>query len=82
MSRALMVIADLENPGEWRPEATVEASVSQWKATPGCGRRSGPCPWCQRPAGDVVFVLSNLGYEPGLTSGSVEAGCRTAEWLD
>lgn len=57
MSRALMVIAEISNPGPWRPEATVEASAI-------VERRSDAVlvpqmAVARRPAGDVVFVVDS-----------------------
>ena len=73
MSRALMVIADLENPGKWRPEATVEATAV-------IERRPGSIvvpvmSVVKRPAGDVVFVLTNTG-EPRVRQQPVRLGQR------
>lgn len=55
MSRALVVLAEIDNPGSWRPEATVEARVL-------VARRSDAViipahSVVQRPAGEVVYVL-------------------------
>jgi len=58
VSRALMAIAEIENPGRWRPEATVEARAV-------VERRPDAIvvpvlSVVRRPAGDVVYVLENL----------------------
>jgi RND family efflux transporter MFP subunit len=57
MSRALVVIADVKNPGAWRPEATVDARL-------GVEQRPDAVvvptlSLVRRPAGDVVFVLDS-----------------------
>jgi RND family efflux transporter MFP subunit len=57
MSRALVVISELTNPGPWRPEATVEASAV-------VERRQGAVVVPQmavarRPAGNVVYIVEN-----------------------
>ena len=57
MSRALVVISDVNNPGDWRPEATVEARlVAQQRP------HAVVVPilsLVRRPAGDVVFVIDS-----------------------
>jgi membrane fusion protein (multidrug efflux system) len=73
MSRALMVIANLENPGKWRPEATVEATVI-------VERRPDAVvvpliSVVRRPAGEVVYVLdSPTGQQ--VRQQRVESGVR------
>jgi len=57
MNRALIVIADVINPGFWRPEATIEARVV-------VERRAGAVvvpgiSIVSRPAGDVVYLLDS-----------------------
>jgi len=57
MSRALVVIAEIENPGKWKPEATVESTVI-------VERRSDAVvvpmiSVVRRPAGEVVYVLED-----------------------
>ncbi len=57
MSRALVVIAEVKNPGDWRPEATVEATVI-------VERRPDTVvvpmiSVVKRPAGEVVYVLDD-----------------------
>ena len=57
MSRALVVIAEVANPGAWRPEATVESTVIVERR-----RDAVVVPMIavvKRPAGDVVYVLDN-----------------------
>jgi membrane fusion protein (multidrug efflux system) len=57
MSRALVVISDVVNPGFWRPEATIEARVVV--------ERRGDAivvpliSVVSRPAGDVVYLLDS-----------------------
>jgi len=57
MSRALVVIAEVSNPGKWRPEATVESMVI-------VERRPDAVvvpmiSVVRRPAGEVVYVLED-----------------------
>ncbi len=57
MSRALVVIAEVKNPGKWKPEATVESTVI-------VERRSDAVvvpmiSIVRRPAGEVVYVLDD-----------------------
>jgi len=76
MNRSLMVVADLENPGFWRPEATVEARVV-------VERRAGAITVPQlsvvsRPAGDVVYRL-----EDGLARQQrVATGETHGDWVE
>ena len=79
MSRALMIIADVENPGKWRPEATVEATAV-------IERRPGAVvvpvmSVVKRPAGDVVFVLNNAD-EPRVRQQLVRLGQRQNGWIE
>jgi RND family efflux transporter MFP subunit len=55
MSRALVVIAEVENPGKWRPEATVEATVIVERRPDAVAIPLISV--VRRPAGEVVFVL-------------------------
>lgn len=73
MSRALVVIAEIANPGPWRPEATVEARLVA---------ESRPdaivipvLSLVKRPAGDVVFVLDDSG-DATVRQRVVEIGVR------
>ena len=57
MNRALIVIADVINPGYWRPEATIDARVVVERrpdavVVPGISVVS-------RPSGDVVYLLES-----------------------
>jgi RND family efflux transporter MFP subunit len=57
LSRSLVVIADVENPGNWRPEATLEATLTVENRPD-----SIVVPilsLVKRPAGDVVYRLAN-----------------------
>jgi RND family efflux transporter MFP subunit len=79
MSRALVVIADIRNPGPWRPQATVEATAlveSRPEAivVPALSV-------VQRPAGDVVYLLQ--GAEPAsVRQQPVEVGARQDGWIE
>jgi RND family efflux transporter MFP subunit len=57
MSRALVVIAEVKNPGDWRPEATVESTVIVERRP-----NAVVVPMIsvvRRPAGEVVYVLED-----------------------
>jgi RND family efflux transporter MFP subunit len=57
LNRSLVVIAEVANPGAWRPEATVEARVIVERREDAI---SVPLiSVVQRPAGEVVFVLDS-----------------------
>ena len=73
MSRALVVIAEVNNPGDWRPEATVEATVI-------VERRPDAVvvpmiSVVRRPAGEVVYVLEDQA-DPKVRQQLVETGQR------
>jgi len=56
-NRALWAIVDLENPGDWRPDATVRAEV-----TVGTHANAVVVPeqsLVRRPAGEVVYVIAD-----------------------
>jgi RND family efflux transporter MFP subunit len=79
MSRALVVIADISNPGPWRPQATVEATAL-------VERRSDAIvvpalSVVQRPAGDVVYLLQD-GETPTVRQQLVEVGARQNGWIE
>ena len=79
MSRALVVIADLANPGPWRPEATVEA-VAVVENRPD----AVVVPLLsvvQRPAGDVVYLLQ-AGEPQTVRQQVVEVGARQDGWIE
>lgn len=79
MSRALVVIAEIDNPGNWRPEATVEATVVV---------ESRPnavvvpvMSVVQRPAGNVVYALEQ-GEPARVRQLVVEIGQRQDGWVE
>jgi len=79
MSRALVVIADIVNPGPWRPEATVEATAV-------VERRPNAVvvpvlSVVQRPAGNVVYLLQD-GATPTVRQQVVEIGARQDGWIE
>ncbi len=57
MNRALIVIADVINPGFWRPEATIEARVVVERRTDAVVIPR--IALVSRPAGDVVYLLDS-----------------------
>jgi len=57
MNRSLMVIADLENPGKWRPDATVEATIVVDRRPHAVVVPARSV--VSRPAGDVVYLLES-----------------------
>jgi RND family efflux transporter MFP subunit len=79
MSRSLLVIADLENPGPWRPQATVEAIAV-------VERRDDAVvvpllSVVERPAGDVVYLLER-GDPHTVRQQVVEVGARQDGWVE
>jgi RND family efflux transporter MFP subunit len=54
-SRSLVAIAEVDNPGQWRPEAAVEATVIVDDRPDALAVPYNAL--VQRPAGDVVYVL-------------------------
>ncbi len=79
MSRALVVTADITNPGSFKPEATVEARVV-------VARRSGAVvvptlSIAKRPAGDVVYVLESPAADQ-VRQRVVEVGQRQDGWVE
>ena len=62
MSRAMMVIAKVMNPGPWRPEATIEARLVV-ESRPASAVVIPIASLVKRPAGDVVFVLAEAGEQ-------------------
>jgi RND family efflux transporter MFP subunit len=79
MSRALVVIADIRNPGPWRPQATIEgiALVEQRADAVVVPVLSV----VQRPAGDVVYLLQDT--EPATVRQQiVEVGARQNGWIE
>lgn len=79
MSRALVVIADVSNPGPWRPQATVEATalVEQRPDAVVVPALSV----VKRPAGTVVYVLQD-GETPTVRQQTVEVGARQDGWIE
>jgi membrane fusion protein (multidrug efflux system) len=79
MSRALVAIADLPNPGPWRPQATVEAiAVVEERA------EAVVVPLVsvvQRPAGSVVYLLES-GAPQTVRQQPVELGARQDGWIE
>jgi multidrug efflux pump subunit AcrA (membrane-fusion protein) len=80
MSRALVVIADVMNPGPWRPEATVEATavVEQRPNAVVVPLLSV----VQRPAGNVVYLLQQTGDRQTVQQQVVEVGARQDGWIE
>jgi RND family efflux transporter MFP subunit len=79
MSRSLVVIADLENPGSWRPEATVEATLM-------VDRRPDAVvvpalSVVERPAGKVVYRLDAASGDRVVET-VVEAGLQVGEEIE
>ena len=79
MSRSLVVIADISNPGPWRPQATVEATalVEQRPDAVVVPLVSV----VKRPAGDVVYLLQE-GAPPTARQQLVEVGARQNGWVE
>jgi RND family efflux transporter MFP subunit len=80
MSRALVVISDVMNPGPWRPEATVEATavVEQRSDAVVVPLLSV----VQRPAGHVVYLLQQNGDRQTVRQQVVEVGARQDGWIE
>jgi RND family efflux transporter MFP subunit len=79
MSRALVVTAEVQNPGSWKPEATVEARVI-------VDRRPEAVvvpllSVTRRPAGDVVYVLDDPAGTQ-VREQVVEVGQRQNGWVE
>jgi RND family efflux transporter MFP subunit len=79
MSRALVVIAEVTNPGPWRPQATVEARalVEQRPDAIVVPVLSV----VKRPAGDVVYLPQD-GAPMTVRQQSVEVGARQDGWVE
>jgi RND family efflux transporter MFP subunit len=76
MNRSLMVIADLENPGKWRPEATIEATIVVERRPDSVVVPNRSV--VSRPAGDVVYRV-----ESGLARQQiVETGEKGDGWIE
>jgi len=79
MSRSLVVISDVENPGPWRPQATVEAAVIVDERIDAV-----VVPLLsvvQRPAGEVVYLLADT-EPPTVRQQTVEVGARQDGWIE
>jgi RND family efflux transporter MFP subunit len=76
MNRSLMVIADLENPGYWRPEATVEASIVVERRPDAVVVPSRSV--VSRPAGEVVYILDSAVARQQI----VETGVKGDGWIE
>jgi len=79
MSRALVAIADVINPGPWRPQATVEAMAI-------VERRPDAVvvpllSVVQRPAGNVVYLVQE-GEPQTVRQQVVEIGARQDGWIE
>jgi RND family efflux transporter MFP subunit len=79
MSRALMVTAEVQNPGSWKPEATVEARVIIDSRPDAVVVPSLSI--VRRPAGDVVYVLENP-QDRQVRERVVEVGRRENGWIE
>lgn len=78
MSQALTVIADVANPGSWRPQATIEGTVVIER------RDAVVVPVLsvvQRPAGQVVYRLQP-GEPPAVREQTVDVGARQDGWIE
>jgi RND family efflux transporter MFP subunit len=79
MSRALIAIADVENPGSWRPEATVKARavVEERPAAVVVPLIAV----VKRPAGEVVYRMDDAA-EGRVREQIVETGERQDGWIE
>lgn len=78
MSQALTVIADVSNPGPWRPQGTIEGTVVIER------RDAVVVPLLsvvQRPAGQVVYRLQ-AGEPPTVREQAVDVGARQDGWIE
>ena len=79
MNRSLLVVADVINPGSWRPQATIEARIV-------VERRPDAIivpllSVVQRPAGQVVYVIDR-GNGDTVRQQLVETGVRQDGWIE
>jgi RND family efflux transporter MFP subunit len=79
MSRSLVVIADISNPGPWRPQATVEARALVEQRLDAVVVPTLSV--VQRPAGNVVYVLQDA-QPPAVRQQLVEVGARQNGWIE
>jgi RND family efflux transporter MFP subunit len=79
MSRALIVISEVTNPGFWRPEATVEASAVVERRHNAVTVPVNAV--VRRPAGDVVYVLDDPAGQL-VRQQQVVPGARQNGWIE
>ncbi len=79
MSRSLLVIADVDNPGSWRPEATVEATLIAENRPDAVVVPLQSV--VKRPAGDVVYRLEEP-LSRRVQQVIVELGIRKNGWVE
>lgn len=79
MSRALVVIADISNPGPWRPQATVQATALVEQRLDAVVVPALSV--VQRPGGDVVYLLNDT-EPPTVRQQSVAVGTRQDGWIE
>jgi RND family efflux transporter MFP subunit len=78
LNQALTVIAEVTNPGPWRPQATVEGTVVVER------RDAVVVPLLsvvERPAGQVIYLLHD-GEPPTVRQQPVEVGARQDGWIE
>jgi len=79
MTRSLMVMVDLVNPGSWRPEATIEANLVVENRR---GAIVVPASSVvKRPAGEVIFLLDAPTGEV-VRQSVVTTGVRKDDWVE
>lgn len=79
MSRSLIVMVDMKNPGRWRPEATIDAILVVDE------RRAAivvpAAAVVKRPGGEVLFLLEAPADER-VRQIAVETGVRKDDWVE
>lgn len=78
LNQALTVIAEVSNPGPWRPQATVEGTVVVER------RDAVVVPLLsvvERPAGQVVYLLQD-SEPPTVRQQPVDVGARQDGWIE
>lgn len=79
MTRSLMVMIDLENPGSWRPEGTIEAILVVENRR---GATVVPASSVvKRPAGEVLYLLDTPTGEQ-VRQLVVTTGVRKDDWVE
>ena len=79
MTRSLMVMVELVNPGSWRPEATIEAYLVVENRR---GAIVVPASSVvKRPAGEVIFLLDTPTGEQ-VSQSVVTTGVRKDDWVE